>query len=748
MHCSCRAHTQPISLLKEKLENRHILSGFISEYLFNKLKNNPEPESEKEEVLVEFSVQELKTQYKQQNLLFTKEINIDDVEDALFYLSRIDAIKIEGGFLVVYNKLTIDRKEQNSRIQYKAEDYQKLDQYYNNKTQQIHIVGEYAKKLSEDYKQALLFVDDYFQLNYNSFLNKYFPGTRQLEITRNLTPKKYRQLFEELSEKQREVIDDKSSTYIVVAAGPGSGKTKLLVHKLASLLLMEDVKHEQLLMVTFSRAAATEFKKRLIDLIGNAACFVEIKTFHSYCFDLLGKVGSLEKSDTIIQTAIEKIRNKEVEENRITKSVLVIDEAQDMDIQEFNLVNLLMEKNPEMRVIAVGDDDQNIYTFRGSDSKHFISFITQYGAKKYDLLYNYRSSTNLVDFANRFVGLIPNRLKTDPIQAVKTETGTIKITKHFCSGLITPMVNEVVSTGLSGSACILTSTNDEAFQLTGALNKAGTRAKLIQSNDEFLLYNLLEVRTFIDVLNFNESTYTISDDEWQKAKEEIVRKFKRSIRLDVIVNVIKDFEAINPRKKFRSDLETFIYESKLEDFISGSTEVIFVSTMHKSKGREFDNVFLLLDNFEISDTEKKRQLYVAITRAKKNLFIQYNGEYFSNLNINGLEYIEDRNMYNDSNELTLYLTHRDLYLGYFEFIQRRIDGLVSGDELTVSEEGCKNTRGDLILKFSKSFLQKLEQYKDKGLMPAKATINYIVYWKPEDSSKEFKIVLPVMHFAY
>ena len=71
----------------------------------------------------------------------------------------------------------------------------------------------------------------------------------------------------------------------MVAAGPGIGKTRVLVHKLASLLLLEDVKHEQLLMLTFSRAAATEFKQRLMGLIGNAAHFVEIKTFHSYCFD-------------------------------------------------------------------------------------------------------------------------------------------------------------------------------------------------------------------------------------------------------------------------------------------------------------------------------------------------------------------------------------------------------------------------------------------------------------------------------
>lgn len=93
----------------------------------------------------------------------------------------------------------------------------------------------------------------------------------------------------------------------------------MLVHKLAALLLLEDVKHEQLLMLTFSRAAATEFKKRLIELIGNAANFVEIKTFHSYCFDLLGKIGSLEGVDDVVKNAAEMIKNGEVEQGKIVK---------------------------------------------------------------------------------------------------------------------------------------------------------------------------------------------------------------------------------------------------------------------------------------------------------------------------------------------------------------------------------------------------------------------------------------------
>jgi ATP-dependent DNA helicase RecQ len=175
----------------------------------------------------------------------------------LFYLSRIESIKIEGGFLVVYNRLTISRLEKNNRIHYKESDYEKLRQFYINKVQQIHIVGEYAKKMIENYNEALKFVDDYFKLNYSSFLNRYFPGSRQDEIKRTLTPEKFKKLFGDLSPAQLEIIKDSTSQYMLIAAGPGSGKTRVLVHKLASLLLTEDVKHEQLLMLTFSRAAAT-----------------------------------------------------------------------------------------------------------------------------------------------------------------------------------------------------------------------------------------------------------------------------------------------------------------------------------------------------------------------------------------------------------------------------------------------------------------------------------------------------------
>lgn len=737
----------PVDILHEKTERRHVLARFIVEYLFEKSNNTAsEDQNEKEEVLVEFSVLELKEEFDKQRTLFEIKVSLDDVEDSLFYLSKIEAIKIEGGFLVVYNRLTIERVETDNKKRYKTEEYQKLNQFYENKIQQIHIVGEYAKKMISDYKDALQFVDDYFQLNYSSFLNKYFKGGRQDEIKRNITPAKFKQLFGELSPTQFKIINDKENKYIAVAAGPGSGKTRVLVHKLASLLLMEDIKHEQLLMLTFSRAAATEFKKRLIKLIGNAAYYIEIKTFHSYCFDLLGKVGTLEKSDEILKKTILKIEHKEVEESRITKTVLVIDEAQDMNSDEYNLIKTLMHYNEDMRVIAVGDDDQNIFEFRGASSAHLKQFINEDKAIKHELIENYRSKQNLVLFANQFVNRIQHRLKDTSIIAKQTNNGTIKLVQYQSANLITPVVDDIHRTYRRGSTCVLTITNDEALKITGLLNKYQVPAKLINTNDGFSLNDIVEIRYFINQLNLAEDVFIIPEDDWENAKRTFESKFANSTKLEVCKQVIKDFEVTNTKYKYRSDFERFLNESRLEDFININGEMVYVSTIHKAKGKEFDNVFLLLENVNPTTDEVKRLLYVAMTRAKNNLVIHLNGNYLNDIITDQLERINDAETYYPPDEISMHLTHKDIWLDYFINKQHLVSGLISGEVLSISDYDCINSNGKSVLKFSKQFIQHIERMKEKGYVPKSAKVNFILFWKKEGTEQELKIVLPELFF--
>ncbi|MCB0737951.1 MAG: ATP-binding domain-containing protein, partial [Bacteroidetes bacterium] len=318
--------------------------------------------------------------------------------------------------------------------------------------------------------------------------------------------------------------------------------------------------------------------------------------------------------------------------------------------------------------------------------------------------------------------------------------------RYQSSNLITPLVHDILTTGLSGTTCVLTKTNEEALQITGLLIKNGLQAKLIQTNDGFNLYNLLEVRFFLDQLNQADDVFIISDEAWAFAKRELIHNFRGSTKLEVCLNIIKDFEATNPKKKYKSDLEVFIRESKLEDFFNENGETIFVSTVHKAKGKEFDNVFLLLENFNSTTDEAKRQLYVAMTRAKQNLTVHINSNFLDNLSVENLERIDDNDVYLPPKELVMHLTHENVNLGYFEYVQHRIKGILPGNALTLVEDGCANSNGDLVLKFARKFQGIIEMRKQNGYELNRVTVNFITYWLKEGAEHEVKIILPEVYF--
>lgn len=685
---------------------------------------------------VQFSIVELLNQFKADNrsMLFGRNsLQLAEVEEALLYLSKIGALKLEGGFLVLYNAMDI-RRIKDSKSRYKVDDYKLLNAFYKQKIQQVHIVGEYANLMVKDYNAALQFVQDYFQMDYRRFITKYFRGERINEIQRNITPKKYGQLFGSLSPRQMEIISDKESRCIVVAAGPGSGKTRVLVHKLASLLLLEDVKHEQLLMLTFSRAAATEFKQRLLALIGNAAHFVEIKTFHSYCFDLLGRIGNLEDSQDIVSRAAQMIGQGEVEPNKIGKTVLVIDEAQDMAADEYALVTALMDRNEEMRVIAVGDDDQNIYEFRGSDSGYMFQLAQRSDARFIEMTDNFRSARHPVAFANEFVQSIPKRMKHTPITSMRSEDGSVEVTCHSSAIMYRPLVDDLLRHRSTGSACILTQTNEEAVIMTGLLRKEGIPSKLIQSMDGFRFWNLSEVRYILKYLDKRVTTPVIPDELWEEAKHATCKVYARSQNLNLVKQCCMQFEQLY-KTKYISDFKEYVYESSIEDFCDISGPEVIVSTIHKSKGREFDDVYMLVSDNYTKSPELMRRYYVGITRAKNRLFIHTDGHCFDRLTADA-RYRDNRN-YTLPDEIVLQLSHRDVYLGFFKGIKREVLALQSGDPLRYSNFTLYDEKTDIpVAKLSLRMQEVLKEWFAKGYSVKSATVSYIVAWKPKDAPED------------
>lgn len=415
-------------------------------------------------------------------------------------------------------------------------------------------------------------------------------------------------------------------------------------------------------------------------------------------------------------------------------------------MHEYRLVETLMEQNEEMRVVFVGDDDQNIYEFRGADSKYMQQIITVRNAKKFELVENYRSKENIVSLANQWATGLSHRLKDLPIVAVNKTNGTIRIIEHHSTNLITATIQSIVEADLTGSSCILTRTNDEAVQITGLLIKNGYTAKFIQTNDGFNLYNMRELRYFSDLVTTANDSPIISEDQWEEAKRKLRQTFQRSNKLEGCLIIIKDFETINPIKRYKSDWKTFLNESRFEDFVRINGETIYVSTIHKAKGKEFDNVFLMLNGFDIAKEECKRQLYVAITRAKKHLTIHYNGTYLQQLITTDLTYSKDTANYPAASSISCLLTHKDVKLGYFEFVQHRMNGIASGNSLTITQEGLATEKG-LVVKFSNNFLASIDKLHSKGYQLESAKANFIVYWTNPKDGKEVKIILPELGFA-
>ena len=689
-----------------RFERRMDISRFIVEAL------NTSRDASKDMTLVNFSIVELLQQFiisRQENMFAELEKpTIPDIEEALLYLTKTELMKIEGGFIVIYNTMQIGRIV-DRRSRYGKEQYRLLDEFYKQRIRQIHIVGEYANLMVRDYDAALRFVNDYFTLDFRKFINQYFKEEKRAQIDQNITPAKYKKLFGELSNRQREIINDKESKYIVVAAGPGSGKTRVLVHKLASLLLLEDVKHEQLLMLTFSRAAATEFKKRLIDLVGNAAHYIDIKTFHSYSFDLIGKQGNLDEAREVVRRAAEMIETGETEQSKIAKSVLVIDEAQDMGEDDFRLVKALMQQNEEMRVIAVGDDDQNIYAFRGSDSKYMQSFVSEEGAKLYEMSDNYRSSKAVVNCANRFVKHIPGRMKHTLIQSVNGEAGKVMTLKSFLDTEIQ----------VQGSTAILTRTNEETMQVAYEVEQRGLRATVAQNMGGFRFGNLAEVRYFLKQLGRNE--IVISKEKWQEAKRRTLETYASSTCLGVMKHFFADFEATR-QVYYSSDLREYIFESNIEDFIAADEKSVFISTIHKAKGREFDTVYLLSSVPDGRDINDMRSYYVGLTRAKRTLFLVTNPP---------VEY----------SSISIALNMHDVNLGFFNGRKDLVLRLRSGDSMQYQDGFFLNKQGINIIALSTSGKEKFKTWFDNGYEVTSAKVCYTLAWRPQDSNLEYAVCL-------
>ena len=682
-----------------------------------------------------------------------KEYGLRVIDKTLLYLHHLKVLVLLDGRFISYSPMQI-KKEEKTKIKrkYTQKEYEnRLAKHYLTKIESIHIMGEYAKRLNTDKNKAKLFLNDYFILSFKKFSKKY--KLLKEKISRPITQGRYDKIFTQMSSEQQEVIKDSKTKAMMILAGPGSGKTKVLVHKIASLILTEDIKPEQFMMLTFSRTAVGEFRSRLNQLIGLLSYDIEINTFHSYSLNLIARVVK-ENDNVLKQSIVEATRQIKSEEVTLPyKRILVLDEFQDINHDSFELVKAIYHaNNDEMRIIAVGDDDQCIMNHIGAD----VSFIDKFKEafskddegevhyKQYELLSNFRSKQNIVKYTNDFISRIDDRYKNNILKSSSKESGSVMV--HTCTSpnLLTPMIKRIQAYEHIEDIAILAYTNDEVMQIYSHLEELGIAAKFIIDREKFSLKNISEIIEFDKVINsLRKDEPSFSENNFEDALKHVELKFKGSKNLKLLKKVIDKF-LTESENYYISQWLAYLDEIKLEEF-EDYQKTVTVSTIHKSKGMEFDKVILLVNKTPKNSSEI-RLYYVGMTRAKNELLIMRQG----NRALKESEKKEFARYYFDSNAyiqnrktITVIMSLADVNLGYKGHQNYHDYELIAGSSIKIEQREnyktlCIIFNHKIVGCLSQSFHKKLMQYFSENYQLFSMTIDYVVIWYNNEKRENIK----------
>ena len=421
--------------------------------------------------------------------------------------------------------------------------------------------------------------------------------------------------IEDLNSKQKEAVINTEGPMLILA-GAGSGKTRVLTTKIAYLIEEKSVDPTNILAITFTNKAANEMKERVQKMLGFSSNVIQISTFHSFGLSIIkryynelgfksnftiidsddslstikriikdmnldttvinpktirNKISSA-KNELMTPSELDKFSNSEIDSIAVKVYVeyqkklklnnsldfddllmlpivlfnnnseilkcyqerfkyILIDEYQDTNHVQYILTKMLSAKYKN--ICVVGDPDQSIYGFRGSNYKNILNFEKDYKNTKVILLeQNYRSTKNILSAANDIIKHNKNRkeknLWTDNDIGLKIKYKRCDDEKDEAFYIVSD-IKKLISEGVKREdIAILYRTNAQSRNIEEAFLRENIPYKVIGA---FYFYNRKEIK---DLISYLKLIYNTNDD---LSLSRIINVPKRGIGLKTMENL-------------------------------------------------------------------------------------------------------------------------------------------------------------------------------------------------------------------
>lgn len=488
------------------------------------------------------------------------EFSSTDLDSALRFFSYMELLDVRDETRVFEKSISLTIKKDE---EFKEDDYSDMTNYYSRKDYQKIILKKFVDIVSgKPDGSATKMISDYFSCEWSKFLNDY-----KIEDEKNKSDISKNDLYHfykgrKLNAKQIKVVDEgvgqnaRIHPIVHVTAGPGSGKTTVMVKKVASLIGREGYEPQDILILSHTNATNDEIKSRIADEIGSDAYRIEIRTFHSFANAVNDVLGMDERSTSkydckyfsALADELRKLKETPIyQENAIyRKKVLILDEAQDLNeyMYEFicglKAVNYDNEKN-YLRIIMVADDNQLIHDFLrngDTDEKNRASAVNIQKLKKTDkkgeelenkirsvgeyyLTVNYRSKKTIVDYSQDFKetfilkkeGRSDNEIKKEHMKSKTKVKGEI----HWCvpdpkTPYILKCMAERIAKDINEwnhstplSIGVLTDKTEYITKLVGLIKNAMRKYDIVKPLEEKVKFNIVKEKgNYFSILYLDE----------------------------------------------------------------------------------------------------------------------------------------------------------------------------------------------------------------------------------------------------